>query len=171
MHLRRDGAPEALLRAFLRPTNMIAPQSSTKLRRSMAKKYTAQCACGAIKFEFNTDPSFIANCHCNDCKRASGGEMATFFAVPEDDFTLLSGKPKPFHYIANSGKGLDRNFCPECGSRVFTSNLESFPKTVFVQLGSLDRPDLVAPKLEMFTKRRMAWNTPLDLPQFEEMPH
>jgi hypothetical protein len=97
--------------------------------------------------------------------------MATFFAVPEDDFTLLSGKPKPFHYIANSGKGLDRNFCSECGSRVFTSNLESFPKTVFVQLGSLDRPDLVAPKLEMFTKRRMAWNTPLDLPQFEEMPH
>jgi hypothetical protein len=171
MHLRRDSAPEALLRAFLRPANMIAPQSSTKLRRSMAKKYTARCACGAIKFEFNTDPSFIANCHCNDCKRASGGEMATFFAVPEDDFTLLSGKPKPFHYIANSGKSLDRNFCPECGSRVFTSNLASFPKTVFVQLGSLDRPDLVAPKLEMFTTRRMAWNTPLDLPQFEEMPH
>jgi hypothetical protein len=38
-------------------------------------------------------------------------------------------------------------------------------------LGSLDRPDLVAPKLEMFTKRRMSWNTPLNLPQFEEMPH
>ena len=107
----------------------------------MAKKYTAQCACGAIKFEFDTDPSFIANCHCNDCKRASGGEMATFFSVPEDDFTLLSGKPKAFHYVANSGKGLDRNFCPECGSRVFSSNLDSFPKTVFVQLGSLDRPD------------------------------
>jgi len=137
----------------------------------MAKKYTAQCACGAIKFEFDTDPSFIANCHCNDCKRASGGEMATFFSVPEDDFTLLSGKPKAFHYVANSGKGLDRNFCPECGSRVFSSNLDSFPKTVFVQLGSLDRPDLVAPKLEMFTKRRMSWNTPLHLPQFEEMPH
>jgi hypothetical protein len=24
----------------------------------MAKKYTPQCACGAIKFEFNTDPTF-----------------------------------------------------------------------------------------------------------------
>jgi hypothetical protein len=77
----------------------------------------------------------------------------------------------PFHYIANSGKGLDRNFCPECGSRVFSSNLHSFLKTVFVQLGSLDRPDLVAPKLEMFTKRRMQWNKPLNMPQFEEMPH
>jgi hypothetical protein len=28
----------------------------------MAKKYTAQCPCSAIKFEFNTDPTFIAVC-------------------------------------------------------------------------------------------------------------
>ena len=35
----------------------------------MAGKYTGQCACGAIKFAFDTDPQFIANCHCNDCKR------------------------------------------------------------------------------------------------------
>jgi len=88
----------------------------------MAKKHTAQCACGAVKFEFNTDPTFVAVCHCLDCEKASGGEAATFFGVPEDDFTLISGEPKAFHYIAQSGKGLDRNFCPQCGARVFTTN-------------------------------------------------
>src|SRR5215475_15269787 len=72
----------------------------------MAKKYTAQCACGAVKFEFNTDPDFIANCHCRDCKKASGGQMATFFAVPQDDFTLTSGAPQAHRYIAESGKQL-----------------------------------------------------------------
>ena len=82
----------------------------------MTKKYTAQCACGSVKFEFNTDPAFIVNCHCLDCKKASGGEMATFFGVPQDDFTLISGNPKAFHYIAESGRGLDRNFCPECAA-------------------------------------------------------
>jgi hypothetical protein len=136
----------------------------------MPKKYTARCACGAVKFEFDTDPTFIANCHCNDCKKASGGEMATFFAVPEEDFTLISGNPKSFHYIANSGNGLDRNFCPECGARIFTSNLEGFPNTVFVQLGSLDRPELIEPRMEIFTKRRLKWNKPLNLPQFDGMP-
>jgi len=136
----------------------------------MPKKYTGGCACGAVTFEFDTDPEFVANCHCLDCKRASGGEMATFFGVPADDFTLLSGNPGAFHYIAESGKGLDRNFCPECAARVFSSNLESFPGAVFVQLGSLDRPEMIAPKLEMFVKRRLAWNKPLDLPQFEGMP-
>src|SRR5262245_38880273 len=74
----------------------------------MAKKYTAQCACGANKFEFNTHPTFIAVCHCLDCKKATGGEAATFFGGPEDDFTLTSGKPKAFHYVAQSSKGGQR---------------------------------------------------------------
>jgi len=64
----------------------------------MAKKYTARCACGDVKFEFefDTDPTFIAICHCLDCKKASGGEAATFFGVPEKDFTPISGEPKAF---------------------------------------------------------------------------
>ena len=136
----------------------------------MTKKYTAQCACGAVKFEFNNDPTFIAVCHCLDCKKASGGEAAMFFGVPEDDFTLISGKPKSFHYVAESGKGLDRNFCPDCGARVFSSNLESFPGMVFVTIDSLDQPDRIQPKLEMFTKRRLKWAKSLDVRQFPSMP-
>jgi hypothetical protein len=54
---------------------------------------------------------------------------------------------------------------------VFTNTLESFPGLVFVTLGSLDRPDLIEPKLEMFTKRQMKWAKPLSLPQFDSMPH
>jgi hypothetical protein len=136
----------------------------------MAKKHTARCACGAVTFEFDSDPDFIAVCHCLDCKKASGGEAATFFGVPEADFRLTSGQPKAFHYVADSGKGLDRNFCPDCGARLFTSNLESFPGVVFVTLGSLDRPQEIAPRLEMFTKRRLDWARPLELPQFKAMP-
>ena len=135
----------------------------------MTKKYSGRCACGAVTFEFNTDPEFIANCHCLDCKRSSGGEMATFFAVPQSDFTR-SGEVKSHHYIAESGKGLDRNFCPNCGSRLFSDNLASFPGLVFVTLGSLDRPELISPKVEIFTKRRLKWAKPLDLPQFDSMP-
>lgn len=47
----------------------------------MDKQFTGSCACGAVTDGFDSEPSFIANCHCTDCKRASGGEMATFAAV------------------------------------------------------------------------------------------
>ena len=41
---------------------------------------------------------------------------------------------------------------------------------IFVMLGSLDNPGAIDPVLEMFTKRRLKWEKPLDLPQFENMP-
>src|SRR5262249_15800765 len=103
-------------------------------------------------------------------KKSSGGEAATFFGVPEDDFALISGEPKAFHYIAQSGKGLDRNFCPNCGARVFTTNLESFPGTIFVTIGSLDNAKGIEPVLEMFIRGGREGGKPVDLPQFENMP-
>jgi hypothetical protein len=136
----------------------------------MAKKHQGRCACSAVTFEFDTDPDFIAVCHCLDCKKASGGEAATWFGVPADDFTVTAGSTQAFHYIADSGQGLDRNFCPKCAARLYTSNLGSFPGTIFVQLGSLDDPGDIRPKLEMFVKRRLLWVAPLPLPQFEAMP-
>jgi hypothetical protein len=39
-----------------------------------------------------------------------------------------------------------------------------------VTLGNLDNRQGIDPKLEMFTKRRLAWAKPLYLPQFENMP-
>ena len=136
----------------------------------MAKKHTGRCACGNVKFGFDTTPDFIADCYCLDCQKASGGVMATWFGVPADDFTLTSGQPKSFRYTADSGMTLDRNFCPECGSRLFTSNLGAFPGMVFVMLGSLDDADFVSPKLEIFTKRRHKWIKHPDVPQFTDMP-
>jgi hypothetical protein len=136
----------------------------------MAKKHTGRCACGAVRFEFDTDPTFIADCYCLDCQKASGGVMATFFGIPENDLTLLSGQPRSFSYIADSGKRIDRNFCPECGSRLFSNNAGAFPGTVFVMIGSLDIPDGIEPVLEMYTKRRHNWLKHLDVPQFSNMP-
>ena len=63
----------------------------------MDKKHTGHCACGQVTYAFDTDPSFIADCHCTDCKRTSGGEMATFVAVPDTDFTF-SGSTRSFSY-------------------------------------------------------------------------
>lgn len=137
----------------------------------MEKKHSGRCACGAVTFAFDTNPDFIAICHCLDCKKASGGEAATWFAVPEADFTLLSGDPVGFHSTADSGGGLDRMACPNCHARLYTANLDNFPATVFVQIGSLDDPSFITPKLEMFTKRRLPWAKPLDMPQFTDMPH
>jgi hypothetical protein len=124
----------------------------------MAKKHTAQCACGAIKFEFNTEPTFIAICHCLDCKKASGGEAATYFGVPEDDFT---SRIRARGWIGTSAP-IAAPGCLPTTWRAFRGRSSS--------IGSLDNPKGIDPVLEMFTKRRLEWEKPLDLPQFENMP-
>jgi hypothetical protein len=101
--------------------------------------------------------------------------MATFAAVPDTDFTVFSGNTKSFSYGPNTetcaGQGLDRVFCTNCGSRVFTNNLKDFPGTVFVQEGTLDRLDeWFGPKVEIFTWSRQKWARPLHLPQSDHGP-
>ena len=100
--------------------------------------------------------------------------MATFGAVPDTDFTVFSGSTKSFSCGPSTelcaGHGLDRVFCTNCGSRVFTNNLKDFPGTVFVQGGTLDNPEWFAPKVEIFTWSRLQWARPLDLPQFDHAP-
>ncbi|MBB5711851.1 hypothetical protein FHT02_003103 [Sphingomonas xinjiangensis] len=97
--------------------------------------------------------------------------MSTYFSVPASDFKLLRGEPKSFTYVADSGNKLDRNFCPECGARVFTDKLQGFPGTVFVMLGALDHTDEVKPPImEIFTKRRIPWTKELDVPQYLARP-
>ena len=101
--------------------------------------------------------------------------MATFVAVPDTDFTVLSGNPKSFSYGPNTetcaGKGLDRVFCTNCGSRVVSNNLKDGSGIVFVQEGTLDRlEEWLPPKLEIFTWSRQKWARPLDVPQFDHGP-
>jgi hypothetical protein len=48
---------------------------------------------------------------------ASGPEAEVHFGVPEDDFTLISGEPNEFHYMAQSGKGHERLVVPNIEQR------------------------------------------------------
>ncbi len=69
----------------------------------MAKKYTDQCACRTVTFEFDTDLEIVAVCNRLECKKASVGEAAKWFEAPENDFNLISGTPTAYSYIADSG--------------------------------------------------------------------
>ena len=47
--------------------------------------------------------------------------------------------------VADSGRKITREFCPNCGAPLFT-RAEKLPDSVFLKAGSLDEPELVKPK-------------------------
>jgi len=128
------------------------------------------CACGAIRFEISAEPVFSVHCHCTDCQKMTGAEMATVAGIPVKGFRLIQGEPKAYDTIGISGKKVHRSFCGECGSTLFSTG-ESSPELVFVDSGSLDNASGLQPSMHIFTRSALPWaRIPSDMPSFEAMP-
>ena len=57
------------------------------------------CLCGAIRYEINGEPFRIANCHCDDCRKATGSAYATILFFKEEQIKILQGTPKKFEHL------------------------------------------------------------------------
>ncbi len=114
------------------------------------------CLCGAVRYECPGDPGNASYCHCDDCKRATGGPYTVGVLVRAADLRILSGQVKGYTAIADSGRKIPRQFCPECGSPLFT-RAEKCPDLVFLKAGSLDEPQRVKPSCQTWTRRAVPW--------------
>jgi hypothetical protein len=72
------------------------------------------------------------------------------------DLRILCGQVKGYTTIADSGRKITREFCPNCGAPLFT-RAEKLPDSVFLKAGSLDEPELVKPNCQTWTKRAVPW--------------
>ena len=54
----------------------------------MPKKLSGGCACGAIRYESDADPTVMLNCHCSDCRKASGSGYAAIVIVQKSSLNL-----------------------------------------------------------------------------------
>jgi len=103
--------------------------------------------CGAVRYECTGDPGNASYCHCDDCKRATGGPYTVGVLVRAADLRILCGQVKGYTALADSGRKITREFCPNCGSPLFT-RAEKCHDSVFVKAGSLDEPERVRPNCQ-----------------------
>lgn len=119
-------------------------------------KIAGGCACGAIRYQANADPIFMLNCHCRDCQRATGSGFAAI-AVFSRDALKVEGVPRYHAVTGESGKKVDRGFCPTCGSPVCTT-LEAMPHIFGVHAASLDDPAVFKPAMNTFASSAHPWD-------------
>jgi len=112
------------------------------------------CLCGAIRYEVKSDPVRVANCHCDDCRRATGASFTTNVFVKEDDLVIVKGTPRSFQHTADSGATMTKEFCGDCGSQLFGSGTGS-PGVKHVKVGTIDDVGNIRPEIEVFTSKAL----------------
>ena len=122
----------------------------------MTERLTGGCLCGALRYECNGEPKEVTYCHCTDCQKTTGSAFCVGVAVDTDALKILSGSIKGYTKTADSGNPITRQFCPECGSPLFT-RAAVLPHLVWIKAGSLDEPELVKPTHQTWTDYAVPW--------------
>ena len=119
------------------------------------------CHCGDITFEAEAHPSRVVICHCTDCQKMSGGPYRSIVQVKEGDFNLLSGEPKLYFKVGDSGNRRELSFCVNCGSPPYaTSGVGDVPKgerMLGIRTGLLDELAQLAPRSQVWCQSKVSW--------------
>ena len=114
---------------------------------------TSRCLCGLVTFESDSDALAVTYCHCDDCRRATGSAFNVGVKVPASSFHL-KGKTRGYESTNDEGHTKIREFCPNCGSQLFTR----YPDNVFIKAGTLDHSDDLQPTREIWTEMSVPWS-------------
>jgi hypothetical protein len=112
--------------------------------------WTGGCLCGARRYEFEGEPPHSGYCHCNMCKRATGGPFAVLVQAHR---ATLRWTNEPAVY--RSSRIATRGFCPECGTPLFLQYDDD--GLIRMTAGSLDHPERIRPSGHYGVESRLAW--------------
>lgn len=127
------------------------------------------CLCGAVHFETRGAPVMAGHCYCLNCQKSSGAGRVFHAMFPQEQVTI-SGEMRGFDYTADSGSVVTNLLCATCGSPLFGRSAR-MPGMMTVRVAAYDGETGIAPAMEVYVKRRRAWDGEVDgVPRFEEMP-
>lgn len=115
-------------------------------------RFTGGCLCGDIRYAAEGEPYHENICHCVQCRLATGAPFAAFFSLPRAAVRWLGVEPRRFR----SSDIAERGFCPRCGTSLTYESLTK-PAEIDLAIATLDAPEAVVPKDELFTARRIPW--------------
>ena len=125
------------------------------------------CHCGAIRYSLSGEPRHSSVCHCESCRRTTGGLATAWLGYPTESLTVEQGEPKSY----NSSGGVERRFCGACGTSLFYFNESAMPGIVDVLTVTLDHPTTFPPALHVQMADALPWEASLEsLPKFDRFP-
>jgi len=113
------------------------------------------CSCGGVRFAID-DYLYVIACHCNSCKKRTGTVYGVSVVVEKGSITALEGETKIYKRTAESGRAVDYEFCPTCGT-TFSWQIEAVPTRRMFAGGAFDDMSQFTVAGEMYTSTALPW--------------
>ena len=116
--------------------------------------FRANCRCGRISFVSRKPPIFQFNCHCSDCRKATGDSFCkTAIFVSLD--CQINGEWFRRSFVADSGALTHRDACQSCSDVMFDVS-ERYPKLTGVLAERMAAPFRFIPSCHLWTQSKLA---------------
>jgi hypothetical protein len=125
---------------------------------------TGKCLCGTVHYAVEDSFSYALNCHCSNCRRATGAAFKPFAGVESSRFAVTLGSNSLLIFgdeLAHDAR------CCRCGSLLYS--LVRDGQYVHVTLGTLVDEPSIRPSAHIFVGSKASWFAITDsLPQHHE---
>src|ERR671934_844314 len=136
------------------------PLEAEAARRVLVGK----CQCGAVRYRVEDAFVYASNCHCSNCRAATGSAFKPFAGIEREKLEISDGRDA---LLVVGDERLNDTRCKACGSLLFSVVRDG--EYVHVALGSLVDAPSMRPTKHIFVGSKAPWfEITDDLPQFEE---
>lgn len=116
---------------------------------------TGGCLCGAVRYSIDAEPTATRACWCRTCQFLGAGSATVNVFFPSEAFTV-EGTLTDYACRADSGTVVHQEFCPTCGTPVFTQS-ETRRQLKGVRAGTLDDPEVGKPQKVLWVSEAPSW--------------
>jgi hypothetical protein len=130
------------------------------------ERLAGKCECGAVRYRVPDAFEYALNCHCENCRAATGSAFKPIAGIRRELLELTAGA-EALLVVGNDEENHTR--CASCGSLLFSVVREG--EYAHVALGSLADAPSLRPTKHIWVGQKAPWFEITDgLPQFEEFP-
>jgi hypothetical protein len=120
------------------------------------------CLCGAVRYVVADAFRYAANCHCVDCRRATGSAFKPFAGIERERLEITRGADQ---LLTFGGADAHDARCRTCGALLYSLVREG--AYVHVAMGTLTDAPSIRPNEHIFVASKAPWFTIADdLPQY-----
>jgi len=117
--------------------------------------FSGSCLCDKVKYSIDAEVDNFYFCHCKQCRKLTGGPLASNIQLKPTDVNWLSGEDNIKRFDYPGERAFTKAFCKDCGSAL--PYINEAGTALVIPAGSLDQSPKITPQENIFWDDKAEW--------------